>query len=105
MMASEVRAEELVARYGGEEFVFMFPEAESADVKRFCERIRRLVEERDFVFDGDRHQLTVSLGACSMRSDQTVEDLIRATDEQLYRAKQEGRNRISVDVEDSEVGS
>jgi len=104
LMAAEVRAEESIARYGGEEFVFMFPEAESADVKHSCERIRRLVEEHDFVFDEGPHQLTVSLGASSMRPEQTVEDLIRATDKQLYRAKQEGRNRICVDVLDSEVG-
>ena len=104
LMAPEVRAEELVARFGGEEFIFMFPEAESTEVKRFCERIRRLVEEHDFVFDEAQHQLTVSLGASSLRPAQTAEDLIRAADEQLYRAKQEGRNRISVDVLDSEVG-
>ncbi len=102
LMAAEVRVEESVARYGGEEFVFMFPEAESAEVKRVCERIRTQVEEYDFVCDGERHQLTVSLGASSMRPGQTVKDLIRAADEQLYRAKQEGRNRTYVNDLESE---
>ncbi len=103
LIAAEIRADEAVARYGGEEFVLMFPEAESAEVKTLCERIRGLVEEHDFLFDGERHQMTVSIGASSIRPDQTIEDLVGAADEQLYRAKKEGRNRVLIDGPKSEV--
>lgn len=97
VLATLVRADETLARYGGEEFVFLLVEAENAEVEKFCERIRSEVERQEFVFDGVPHHLTVSMGAARLRPGQEVEDLVRAADTQLYRAKEEGRNRAFVE--------
>jgi len=102
LLAAEVRTEEAVARFGGEEFVFVLPEADTAEVERFCERIRALVAEHDFRFDDEPHRVTVSLGASRLRAEQSSEALMRAADEQLYHAKRAGRNRVFVETPETE---
>lgn len=105
LLAAEVRVEEAMARFGGEEFAVVLPEADASEVRTFCERIRGLVEEHHIVFDHEQHRMTISLGASSLQPGQEVDDLIRAADEQLYRAKNAGRNRACVDVREHEEAS
>ncbi|MFB5087028.1 diguanylate cyclase [Psychrobacillus sp. PGGUH221] len=87
-----------VARYGGEEFVIVLPEV---DIKGACviaENIRAAVENIQISHTGSKvnNVVTVSVGVAAMPSDSisVPEDLVRRADEALYRAKQQGRNRI-----------
>jgi diguanylate cyclase (GGDEF)-like protein len=101
IMRRSVRADDLVARYGGEEFVVLLggrpPEVEEA-----MERIRLQVEDRCSPA-GDspvRRQVTVSVGVATLTDDaQTLEELIEAADEAMYRAKRAGKNRVAVSME------
>jgi diguanylate cyclase (GGDEF)-like protein/PAS domain S-box-containing protein len=89
---------DFVARYGGEEFVIVLPEV---DIKGACgigENIRAAVENLQISHTGSKvnNVVTVSIGVAAMPSDSisVPEDLVRRADEALYRAKQQGRNRI-----------
>jgi diguanylate cyclase (GGDEF)-like protein len=98
LVSRVVRKDELFARYGGEEFVVVLPESEGDQVLSFCERIRQLVEEHTIEFDNAQIPLTISIGAASNRPSYTATDLIAAADDQLYRAKKGGRNRVCIDL-------
>jgi len=95
LIGSRIRREELFARYGGEEFCVVLPEMEAPAGVKFAEAIRVLVEEHVFSFEGNIVRMTASFGVAGMTVAMTrPEDLLLAADENLYRAKNEGRNRV-----------
>jgi two-component system, cell cycle response regulator len=90
-----VRREECLARYGGEEFAAVLPESGPEKVRVFADKLLKLVAEHDFVFEGQRLPVTISIGVADMAPEMTEPvQFIKAADAQLYRAKREGRNRV-----------
>ncbi len=102
IMTRSARETDLIARYGGEEFVILLPQTTAMQGQRLGDRIRRSTEV--FAFNtGDTAggiRITVSAGVATFPLNdriQAPEDLIRAADDALYRAKEAGRNRTDVD--------
>lgn len=94
-----VREVDVVARYGGEEFLLVLPSTHLAGALTVAERVWRSVGERPFdVGDGREERITVSLGVAlyPSRGVNTRDSLLKAADRALYRAKDDGRNRICV---------
>ena len=89
------REEFIVARIGGEEFAIVLPEHDLVQAVTFAEDLRIALSSLEFTLNGEHKQVTVSIGAASWVNGMSVTgDLMRAADEQLYRAKQGGRNRV-----------
>jgi len=97
------RPADFVARYGGEEFAAIIPEAGCNSAREIAEVLRSAVASLNI----SHHQrpdkvewVTISLGVSSLmpNGDQTFQDLIAKSDEALYQAKHEGRNRVVVVV-------
>jgi diguanylate cyclase (GGDEF)-like protein len=94
-LLGRVRREELLARYGGEEFAAVLPETDIAGARTFAEQVRKLVCDQPFEYEGDTFPVTVSVGvACVEGEDVEVPNFIKIADDNLYRAKREGRNRV-----------
>ena len=93
---SMLRSPDLVGRMGGEEFGVFLPGATTAQAELVAERIRRTVAAAPFAPGGTAHQLSVSVGGAVFRATVPFHDLFRAADQELYRAKQAGRNRVAV---------
>jgi two-component system cell cycle response regulator len=92
-----VRETDFVARYGGEEFAVILPKTHLGGALTVAERIS--AEVRRLRLGVDRSlTVTASLGVSSYpsRAVTTPEQLVRTTDQALYRAKSEGRNRINL---------
>jgi len=98
LMQSELRKIDTAGRVGGEEFAILLPGAAKLEAKVLAERLRAKVEEHPLLQDGKAIRITVSIGITSMKASDSSADtsLIRA-DEALYRAKENGRNRVEVD--------
>lgn len=91
-----VRDSDLIGRYGGEEFVVLLPESSEREGTALAERLRRLVEQHAFEVDGETARITLSVGVASLLPEQmaTGDDLVRAADDALLRAKAAGRNCV-----------
>jgi diguanylate cyclase (GGDEF)-like protein len=96
-----VRSGDAAARFGGEEFAAFLLDAEISQALVAAERIRAIVEARDFsVIRNGRpnasHHITISIGISSFPDDSHDPiELVEMADSALYRAKREGRNRVS----------
>jgi two-component system cell cycle response regulator len=91
-----IRKEELYARYGGEEFAVVLPETTPEGAQRVAERIRSLVANHPFQYEGKPYKVTISVGIATTAGDSSLTpgELIRQADDRLYQAKREGRNRV-----------
>jgi diguanylate cyclase (GGDEF)-like protein len=89
LLISLARQGDTVARWGGEEFVVVLPETDLAGAQRFAERLRRTIEAHSV---GDM-KTSASCGVATMLPEDSVEELLGAADQALYRAKSNGRNR------------
>jgi diguanylate cyclase (GGDEF)-like protein len=94
MVSKHVRKEEAFARYGGEEFAIIMPETNCERAKIFAEKIRRMVESTPFTYEDRAIQVTVSIGIAEMKQHREPLAFIKASDELLYAAKNNGRNRV-----------
>jgi len=92
-----LRAEDVVARYGGEEFAVLARGIDQRNTEILAERIRRSVENMTIPWAGGEIKVTVSIGV-GFTADgvgyETPEKLIARADENLYAAKNAGRNRV-----------
>ncbi|MFB6240252.1 MAG: GGDEF domain-containing protein, partial [Gemmatimonadota bacterium] len=94
LLAEETRAPDVAGRYGGEEFAVVLPETGREEARRLAERVREAVEELDFEADGEPFGVTCSVGLAELEEDEEMDDLVKRADDALYRAKEEGRNRV-----------
>jgi diguanylate cyclase (GGDEF)-like protein len=90
---------DLAFRYGGEEFAVVMPEVTPAELSAVGERLRAAIASQVLDLDGSMAQVTASFGgACLARASDAKSGaaLIKAADDNLYRAKQLGRNRVVI---------
>lgn len=100
LIASAIRASlhkgDWLGRLGGEEFGVFLPGADLAHASLVAERIRQTVNTIDFVANGERRDLSVSVGGAAFARRMTFSDLFRIADERLYAAKNTGRDRVEM---------
>lgn len=97
-----IRDTDIATRYGGEEFLVIAPNTTVSSAAALAERLRQYVETHELLLSSEPNNrqninVTVSIGVADIG--QKVPDshsLIRNADEALYRAKQEGRNRVII---------
>ncbi len=97
LLKKNIDGKNLCARYGGEEFVLIYPETDMAKAKRHVEIIRKQLESSKLVFSVSKKPIgviTASFGIVKNRPDDDLNSIVRRADEQLYRAKESGRNCV-----------
>lgn len=89
-----LRPDDELGRYGGEEFAAVLPETSLEGAVRIGEKLRQLIAGHTFYVEGERIAVTVSIGAAELKPGMDVTAFFKSADEQLYRAKHGGRNRV-----------
>jgi len=97
-----LRLVDFCGRYGGEEFVIFLVDTGIEGAKVKAEQLRKSVSEKSFKFDNKSLNITVSIGLYAWKwqeeGDLSDQELIKKADQELYRAKEEGRNRTCFTV-------
>lgn len=95
-LRSQLRPKDSMARFGGEEFVILLPEIALDEARRIGNRLRQSLEQITSFYSpvGVLPGVTVSLGLAEMDYQENLPSLILRADGALYRAKQNGRNRL-----------
>ena len=95
LMKQSFRKTDLLYRYGGEELVIIMPETNIEGAEIPVQRLRRMVEEYVFDYNGVKAKVTVSIGlTMNYQNLNTSAEILKSADEALYRAKEGGRNRV-----------
>ena len=93
-LQGNLRGYDLVGRYGGEEFLVVAPDSSGTAKEELYERLRSRIEGLLIATKSGEVGVTVSIGVARANGDSTVDSLLAAADTALYRAKDEGRNRV-----------
>lgn len=88
------RYHDVVARLGGEEFAVVAPNMDSDMMIRLAERIRKAIAGMTILSGNVRIRVTASVGLAVWDRKESAEDFFRRADQQLYQAKNSGRNRV-----------
>jgi diguanylate cyclase (GGDEF)-like protein len=93
MFRQHLRKIDVVCRYGGEEFAILVPETSGTNAFAVAEKLRKMVES--WHFPGVPRPVTISAGVAAYPQDgRSRDELMKAADDALYAAKQQGRNRV-----------
>ncbi|MEI2781052.1 MAG: diguanylate cyclase [Candidatus Competibacter sp.] len=100
-----LRKTDQAGRYGGEEFVVLLPETDLSEALLLAQRLSRRISDTVITPEHDAPMpVTVSVGVAALASDETGEELIHRADQALYRAKQNGRNRVETALDPIHFG-
>ena len=91
---ANLRTIDKLGRYGGEEFLLILPDTANDQAVRTLDRLRSIVSEMDWSATLGSMKLTMSAGICSVRQEDSADDILVRADAALYRAKDAGRNRV-----------
>ena len=97
MLRANLRHNDLAARIGGEEFVVLLPETQLEDAAQHAERLRKTIAGLRIPVAQSTLSVTVSIGVAALDTGElSPEPMLMRADSGLYRAKQDGRNRVQV---------
>lgn len=91
-----IRDSDMIFRFGGEEFMILLHGTKLSGAALLAERMRRKIEDLE-IFPDLELRITASMGVVTMTEDETAETLFMRVDNAMYRAKNNGRNRVIVD--------
>ncbi|QJQ02231.1 sensor domain-containing diguanylate cyclase [Herbaspirillum rubrisubalbicans] len=96
ILRTNVRATDIVGRWGGEEFLLILPQCDVEASWRMAEKLRLIVERHSFALVDKR---TCSFGVAAYQFGHDGTTLLSLADSALYRAKNNGRNRVEIAIE------
>ncbi|MBM9519131.1 GGDEF domain-containing protein [Desulforhopalus vacuolatus] len=99
-MQQIIRRSDVIFRWGGEEFLLLLKECPPDQASVTAEMIREKIKLTPFRFEDRTITVTISLGVAGYRNMETKESLISRADQAMYRAKQQGRDRTEMAVEE-----
>jgi diguanylate cyclase (GGDEF)-like protein len=96
LLKKNVRETDSVARWGGDEFLILLPHTSIMEGEQVAEKLRKMIEEKDFLLRQHGLQITSSFGVAGIRCNKndTLELAYKNVDKALYTAKEKGRNRV-----------
>ncbi|MFZ5354640.1 MAG: diguanylate cyclase [Bacillota bacterium] len=94
VLLDSIRKNYYASRWGGEEFLILCPETGIKSAMSFAEDLRRIIEEYTFTTE---NRITCSIGLTVYKNGDDENAIIVRADKALYKAKQNGRNRVEIE--------
>jgi len=98
IIINQLRDSDLAFRYGGEEFMVILPETKPDDAMNVAKRMKQEIMDTEHAYRNLNFKVTASIGIVSIKDMlgrfETVDDIIKKVDDNLYKAKNSGRNTI-----------
>jgi len=95
LITAHTRSSDISFRYGGDEYAIILQDMSLSAGRDFAERLRMIIEQNPLQIDGQRIDLTISVGVACYDNEETAQLLVQKADAKLYQSKQDGRNRVS----------
>ena len=89
------RQTDLSFRYGGDEFVVLLNETNLHGALVIAQRIRQSIEQKEIEIAGEQVQVTVSIGATTLKKSDSNDTIFQRADKALYQAKDAGKNQVA----------
>ena len=102
LIRNTIRANlDVPCRFGGEEFMIILPNSDASNAYEMTDRLRQLCEKHPFTYKDQTIHVTFSAGVAATKSpDISQKEFISRVDAMLYKAKEEGRNKVCVRKEE-----
>ena len=94
ILSQGIRSIDVLGRWGGEEFIIICTDTDLKGAVVLAEKLRQMIANHDFQMVNKK---TCSFGVAQLRKDETIDSLLIRSDQALYRAKDQGRNRVVTD--------
>lgn len=94
ILKDEARTVDIIGRFGGEEFLAILGETDTQGGVVFAEKLRKKVKAAKFIYKESRIDVSVSCGVNDRKSNASLSGVIKRADELVYKAKQNGRDRV-----------
>ena len=94
ILKKDCRTVDIIGRFGGEEFLAILSNTDTKGGAIFAQKVREHVQKARFMYQGKRIKVTVSAGVSERKKHISLEATVNASDEYLYQAKRNGRNRV-----------
>lgn len=91
-----LRKLDVIARFGGEEFLVILPDTDKFEAAQIVTRIQRELSKSIFMYNNSNIFITFSAGVAQYVHEETQENMIKRADCALYKAKNEGKNRVVI---------
>jgi diguanylate cyclase (GGDEF)-like protein/PAS domain S-box-containing protein len=96
-LTTHLRGTDICGRWGGEEFIAILYNINLKSMARIAEKIRAMIANSAITVNGEKFSVTTSIGATLACEADTMESIIERADQLMYRSKQGGRNRVTLE--------
>ncbi len=94
LVSNHLRKSDIFGRWGGEEFLIILPETTKKEAHKLAEKLRNYIQLHKF---NKIDKLTCSFGITTLKEKDNSKTVLSRVDKRLYKAKQNGRNRVEVE--------
>lgn len=95
-LIDDTKSSDIAARFGGGEFCVLLKNVSQEDAVKFFVGLRAAIVANPINIKNEPVKISVSIGVTFGKSDYNVDEILELADEALYRAKQNGRNRVEI---------
>ena len=95
-LIDDTKSSDIAARFGGGEFCVLLKDVSQEDAVKFFVGLRAAIAANPVNIKNESVKISVSIGVTFGKSDYNVDEILELADEALYRAKQNGRNRVEI---------
>ena len=93
LISDTIPSKASVSRWGGEEFLFVIPDSNIDEGRRYADNIVERIRRKVFTSSGIEFSITMTIGICLGTNQDTVDNVITTADARLYKGKQSGKNQ------------